>query len=328
MSGFAVPGQGWASNSYFQLAKGKTLAIPMSLHEATRAKLVGLMKKSVPNGIILIKGGEDSCQYDSDTEILFRQDSWFNYLFGVKESGVFGAISISTGKCTLFIPKLPEEYKIWCGTIHPPSSFRLSYAVDEVLYTCDMTAWFTTALAQEGENAEVHLMNGVNSDSGIQCNAATFEGMDDIVPKEKRCTKYLYHALSTSRVTKSAYEIEVMEYCAWVASNAHVEVMRSTHPGLNEYELEAKFLYEIYRKGGCRRCAYTSICACGPNGAVLHYGHAGAPNDRLLLESDMALLDMGAEYHGYVSDITCSVRIFLCNYFFFYVSIFSFDLLS
>ena len=66
-------------------------------------------------------------------------------------------------------------------------------------------------------------------------------------------------------------------------------------------------MYEIYKNGGCRKAAYTSICACGPNGATLHYGHAGAPNDRQLRVTDMALLDMGADYHGYVSDITCSV---------------------
>ena len=99
----------------------------------------------------------------------------------------------------------------------------------------------------------------------------------------------------------------VMRYAAHVASNAHVAVMRSAAPGLMEFELEARFLYEIYKNGGCRRAAYTSICACGPNAAVLHYGHAGAPNDRQLLATDIALLDMGAEYHGYVSDITCSV---------------------
>ena len=81
-------------------------------------------------------------------------------------------------------------------------------------------------------------------------------------------------------MTKSNYEIEVMRYCAYVASNAHVEVMRSAKAGMMEYELEARFLYEIYKNGGCRRCAYTSICACGPNSSVLHYGHAAAPNDR------------------------------------------------
>jgi len=55
-----------------------------------------------------------------------------------------------------------------------------------------------------------------------------------------------------------------------------------------EYELEARFLYAVYLLGGCRRAAYTSICACGPNSAVLHYGHANAPNDRALGPSDMA----------------------------------------
>ena len=42
---------------------------------------------------------------------------------------------------------------------------------------------------------------------------------------------------------------------------------------------------------------------------MLHYGHASAPNDRRLLATDIGLLDMGAEYHCYASDITCSYPI-------------------
>lgn len=52
--------------------------------------------------------------------------------------------------------------------------------------------------------------------------------------------------------------------------------------------------------------SYTCICGTGPNSNILHYGHAGRPNSRLLTSSDIALLDMGAEYHCYASDITCS----------------------
>lgn len=52
--------------------------------------------------------------------------------------------------------------------------------------------------------------------------------------------------------------------------------------------------------------SYTNICACGPNANILHYGHAGRPNNGVLQSTDIALLDMGAEYHCYASDITCS----------------------
>ena len=87
---------------------------------------------------------------------------------------------------------------------------------------------------------------------------------------------------------------------------AHVEVMRAVKPGMMEYQLESLFQHHTYTHGGCRHMSYTCICACGPSAAVLHYGHGGRPNSRLLLENDIALLDMGAEYHCYASDITCS----------------------
>ncbi|CAF1497185.1 unnamed protein product, partial [Didymodactylos carnosus] len=73
-----------------------------------------------------------------------------------------------------------------------------------------------------------------------------------------------------------------------------------------EYELEALFQYYCYRYGGMRHLSYTCICASGENSAVLHYGHAGAPNDRQLKDTDLCLFDMGGEYYCYASDITCS----------------------
>jgi Xaa-Pro dipeptidase len=202
----------------------------------------------------------------------------------VKESGLYGAISIATGVTTLFIPKLPEEYKIWCGTIHPPEHFRHSYAVDDVKYTENLKAWIDDALAQGGQ---LHVMNGVNSDSGITAKAARYNGDEELWVSNKVNDAVLYELVAQARVTKSSEEVAVMRYVAFVASNAHVEVMRTIKSASFEYELEAKFLYEIYRNGGCRRCAYTSICACGPNSAVLHYGHAAAPNDRALSSTDI-----------------------------------------
>jgi hypothetical protein len=60
---------------------------------------------------------------------------------------------------------------------------------------------------------------------------------------------------------------------------------------------------------------YTPISASGPNGAVLHYGHAGAPNDRALRGGDMLLLDMGAEYNRYTSGAVFGLRVVLSGRF-------------
>lgn len=74
MSSFAskVPGVGWA-RPVFQLGRGKTLAVPMDVHAASRRKLRSLFaEKGINNGIILLKGGEQENQYDTDHEPLFR----------------------------------------------------------------------------------------------------------------------------------------------------------------------------------------------------------------------------------------------------------------
>lgn len=224
----------------------------------------------------------------------------------MKEPDIFGAINLATGRSTLFIPKLGIEYSIWCGKVRPPQDYQLSYAVDEVLYVDDLNSWLSHELEKDTSNeSKIHLLHGINSDSGKSnyCGLssvlyltgfivglspdAEFPGVETFMSKLQVSTEHLFSALAHCRVTKSPQEIQVMHYCAYVASNAHVEVMRSVKDCEFEYELEAKFQYEIYRHGGCRRVAYTSICACGPNSAVLHYGHAGAPNDRRIGPNDM-----------------------------------------
>lgn len=325
----AIPGLGWANvKPVFQLGE-RTFAVPMSLHKAARGKICDEMKKrNVNDGVMLFCGGNQKEAYDSDHEPLFRQDSWFNYVFGVTESGCYGAIDIATGKTTLFIPRLPEEYRVIMGEIHPPERFKKLYDVDAVEFTDHFFVWLEgyrcgMAGGAAGASGEwIYLLNGVNSDSKNLPTSINFQ--EEPIPgaaPEAGVTIYtqlnklydgavnmavLFHALSTARVTKSAKEVELMWYTSVTSSNAHVEVMRVVKPGMMEYQLESTFMHEVYSKGGCRSVAYTCICGTGINSAVLHYGHAGAPNDRCLQPGDMALLDMGGQYHGYASDITCS----------------------
>lgn len=89
------------------------------------------------------------------------------------------------------------------------------------------------------------------------------------------------------RVVKTDLELAVIKYVVEVSSEAHKKVMRFAKPGKSEYQCESEFLNHCYGVGGCRHVSYTCICGTGENGAILHYGHAAAPNDRFIKDGDM-----------------------------------------
>ena len=69
----------------FHLGLG-TFRVPMAMHAANRAKLAELMGADA-RGVALLMGGEQTTRYDTDHEPVFRQESYFQYLFGVSEAG-------------------------------------------------------------------------------------------------------------------------------------------------------------------------------------------------------------------------------------------------
>lgn len=280
--------------------------------EESRSKFVAQMREAClaagesTCGVALFRGGCSSVRYDTDQEELFRQESYFSYLFGVEEPDFWGMVELPTGRATIFIPRLGAEYAVWMGKVKAPEEFQERYGVDAVHFVDELEETVRAALGEMPSDGTppVHVLRGTNTDSGLSFEAG--HPTERLGLQGPRDGELLYQVLARCRVVKSARELEIMRYTAYVASRAHVEVMRNTKPGMMEYQLESMFLHNCYFFGGSRHVAYTSICACGPNGAVLHYGHAGAPNARLLEAGDLALLDMGCVYHCYSSDITCT----------------------
>jgi Xaa-Pro dipeptidase len=276
-----------------------TFPVPMSMHADARRRVAERLRgHGVPAGaVVLLKGGDQPSEYDTDRELLFMQESFFQYLFGVKEPGFAGALEVDSGRATLFMPRLPDAWAVWMGRIHPPEHFKAAYDVDDVRYVDEVAEALRARKA-----SVVLLLSGLNTDSGVVSSPPAFPGLDAFSTD----TTALHPHVAECRVIKSDEELRLLGWVNEVSSAAHVEVMRRCRPGLFEYQLEAAFLHEVYAKGGCRFTAYTSICGCGPHSAVLHYGHQGAPNDGRMRDGDMFLNDSGAEYHGYSSDITCS----------------------
>ena len=159
----------------------------------------------------------------------------------------------------------------------------------------DFTALLSGA---EGGAPLLHVLQGVNSDSGIDIAVAL--PLDDdlaaVVNPEKGgieglslCKDVCYDVLATARVTKSPAELTVMRYSSWVSSMAHVEVMREIKPGIMEYQLEV--------------CACQSSSHCIPSLHLsLSPSLAGTP--RLTLLS----LSRGPARHRHVSSTISPTR--------------------
>ena len=264
--------------------------------------------------MVFLQGGPSITRFDSDHEPLFRQESYFWYLSGVKEPDCSLAIRAGTGETILFVPKLPESYATIMGRIRSLEEWKELYHVDQAMYTDDIEDFLLQEMTRavngtsNGHSSPIFLMKGPNSDSGNQYEPPT------LITEHEKLSPYvndtdLFPILAECRVIKSPAELDIMRHVTEATSFAHAYVMRNMKPGMMEYQGESLFRHYCYYNYGCRLVGYTPICGCGPNAAVLHYGHAGEPNARQSAAGDTCLFDMGAEYFGYGSDVTCSFPI-------------------
>eukprot|EP00127_Corallochytrium_limacisporum_P001140 Clim_evm3s42 gene=Clim_evmTU3s42 len=275
------------------------------LHGTARKSLMDRIKQSGDfdsNGVVLMQGGDSESIYASDTSYPFRQEKFFFYLFGVSESGFYATIDVKDGKTTLFCPRLPEDYVIWDGVIYPPSHFTAKYAVDDCRYVDEMAQF----LEQRGPSV-LYLNRGQNTDSGSYIPAASFDGIKSFATDETK----LYPHLVECRVHKNEEEMKVLRYINAVSSNAHIEMMAKLVPlreqmgkakPVMEYDLHSVFRQSCIFQAGARLEAYDGIVGSGERAATLHYNQNRNP----IHNASFVLCDLGAEYFGYASDITCT----------------------
>ena len=101
------------------------------------------------------------------------------------------------------------------------------------------------------------------------------------------------------RMQKEPRELELIQHATDATVAGHLEGMRRVRPGMHEYELK-QIIEDTFRKNGARRLSYPSIVGGGPDGCVLHY-----PNDdRVIGDGELVLVDAGAEYDHYATDVT------------------------
>ena len=111
----------------------------------------------------------------------------------------------------------------------------------------------------------------------------------------------LTHILHEMRLYKSRQEIMAIRQAVRISGLGHQRAMEVCRPGMTEYQIEAELLHEFMRHGA-RSPAYPPIVGSGANSCILHY----TENRDELRAGDILLIDAGAEYDFYASDITRS----------------------
>lgn len=110
--------------------------------------------------------------------------------------------------------------------------------------------------------------------------------------------------LQRIRGVKEPEEIDQIQQACNITEKGFKRVLQFIKPGVWEYEIEAEYMHEFLGNRS-RGFAYTPIIASGYNANVLHY----IQNNQQCKNGDMLLMDVGAEYANYSSDMTRTIPV-------------------
>ena len=106
--------------------------------------------------------------------------------------------------------------------------------------------------------------------------------------------------LSALRLQKDAGEVEAMRKAVQIAQAALKQTLGLFKAGMSEKEIASELMIQLYRAGSGEELPFMPIVASGPNSANPH----SVPSDRKVQFGDLLLIDYGASYEGYFSDLT------------------------
>ncbi len=107
-------------------------------------------------------------------------------------------------------------------------------------------------------------------------------------------------ALSLLRLKKDAHEIELMRRAVKIAQEALEAILPQIKVGMTEREAAAELVVQLFKRGSDPELPFAPIVSAGPNSANPH----ASPTDRKLQPGDLLVVDWGASYGGYISDLT------------------------
>jgi Xaa-Pro aminopeptidase len=250
---------------------------------------------------LAVFNSNDIFPISADSTMPFQQHRDIFYLSGVDQEEsilvIFPDAKNEAHREILFLKETNETIAIWEGEkLNKEQAFELTG-----IKTVYWLQQFQTIFNQLMSEAE-----GVYFNTNEHLRAVT-----DVETREDRFIKkcksdYPAHTVYKSapimhliRSVKEKEELKLMQHACDITKKGIERLLKFIKPGVWEYEIEAELAHEFLWNRS-KGFAYTPIIASGKNACVLHY----IENNNRCLDGDLILLDVGAEYANYASDLT------------------------
>ncbi len=254
----------------------------------------------------------------SRENLAFRQDKNFWYLTGIESPGAALVLDGKNKTAILFLPEQDLGRESWDGEVWDAqdewvkklTGFEEVRASEELVKVLEKMLDGRKSL---GTNLGASIvLAGSHDAAGPFEHDQASDALDGRVSREQALAQKLEEKLGVTvfdvhptlvemRLVKTPEEVAAMRRAARAGALAHIEAMRSTRPGIGEWELAGLMSFVQIREGAFG-CAYEAIVGSGGNACILHY----TANDRRMQKGEIVLLDYGPEVDHYTTDITRS----------------------
>lgn len=235
-------------------------------------------------------------QRNHDSTYRFRQDSTFWYLTGLEIPAAVLCMDLIHNQHIIILPKRHQHEILFDGAFSEKELITQS-GVDKVVYGSEGWRDVVRAISSASNIGTLSVSPSLKHVKG------SYIHQKQLITRLKRsfgadALVYLDEAVRSMRIIKSPMELRAMQKAAASTCKGFIDVYQNLDSASFEYELEATMNYSFRRHG--LEHAYSPIVAAGVNACTLHY----IRNDGKLFPGQHVLLDCGAEYSNYASDVT------------------------
>ena len=278
------------------------IPLSSSFYRSNRARFMD----AISQGGLAVFNSNDIYPISADSTMPFQQHRDIFYLSGIDQEEsvllLFPDAKNSNHREVLFVKKTNNHIAVWEGAKLSQKEATNISGIQTVLWTDDFNSLFNQ-LTKEAKSIYF------NTNEHYRANIETETREDRFIEWAKK--KYPTHQheksnfiLQRLRSLKHKEEICQIQQAINITEKGFRRVLDFVKPGVWEYEIEAEFVNEFI-KNRSKGFAYSPIIASGRNSNVLHY----TQNNSKCQSGDLILIDVGAEYGNYASDMTRTIPV-------------------